>query len=207
MTALPAHLMASSAHLTCRVDSNPASKVVWYHNNLLLSQVATLASNSSYQTLILDHLSRDTIGEWQCVASNSLGKESDTVEVVGSPESVSLNTVTNTTSHSLTINWTVVSLVGITNTTIQYRQWGADWTTITRFHPTDTEHSVEMTYSHELTNLSPGSQYEMRVFCSNQLGVSEVSRSVYARTRERWEVDLERYTADKSAGITNSSQL
>ena len=113
--------MASSAHLTCRVDSNPASKVVWYHNNLLLSQVATLASNSSYQTLILDHLSRDTIGEWQCVASNSLGKESDTVEVVGSPESVSLNTVTNTTSHSLLINWTVVSLVGITNTTIQYR--------------------------------------------------------------------------------------
>ena len=79
--------------------------------------------------------------------------------------------------------------------------------TITRFHPTDTEHSVEMTYSHELTNLSPGSQYEMRVFCSNQFGVSEVSRSVYARTRESWEVDLERYTADKSAGITNSSQL
>ena len=201
MTALPADLLTSlgSAQLTCRVDSNPPSEVVWYHNDLLLSKVATLARNSSYQTVILEDVTRDTIGRWQCVASNSLGRESDTVEVWGRPYSVTLNTVDTTNITELHLNWTVVSLSPISNTTIQYREWGEDWTTITRFHHSPSESSVVTSYSHGLTNLRPDTQYEIRLYCTNLYGQSDRTKSVYARTRKSGG-DTERFTADNVPG-------
>ena len=137
--AQPADLLGRERelHLSCRVESNPASQTSWYHNDLLLSTPGShvlLASNSSYQTLILEEVSWQNIGQYQCVATNSLGKHSDTVEVGGAPDSIRLHSVTNTTDSSLQINWTIVSLGTIANTTIQYRADYGEWNTLTRLH-------------------------------------------------------------------------
>ena len=71
-----------SAFITCSIDSNPPSKVrhdsdddndnddddddlqvTWYHDGLLLDKVATVARNSSHQTLILEPVTERDIGE------------------------------------------------------------------------------------------------------------------------------------------------
>ena len=124
-------------HLSCLVESNPGSQASWYHNDMLLTTPGhniLLASNSSYQTLILEEVSRHNIGHYQCVATNRLGSDSDTVEVGAAPYSVRLHSATNTTDTSLEINWTVTSLGSIANTTIQYRKGHEEWNTITRLH-------------------------------------------------------------------------
>ena len=130
-------------HLSCLVESNPASQTVWYHNDLLLSTPGShilLASNSTYQTLILEDVSRDNIGQYQCVATNSLGRDTGTVVVPGAPDTIRLHTATNTTDTSVQINWTITSLATIANTTIQYRAGYGEWNTITRLH--HTQHQV-----------------------------------------------------------------
>ena len=95
-----------------------------------------LASNSSYQTLILEEVSQDNIGLYQCVAANSLGQDTGTLEVSGAPDRIRLHTVTNTTDTSVQINWSITSLGTIANTTIQYRAGYGEWNTITRRHQT-----------------------------------------------------------------------
>ena len=99
-----------------------------------------LASNSSYQTLILEEVSQDNIGLYQCVAANSLGQDTGTLEVVGAPDRIRLHTVTNTTDTSVQINWSITSLGTIANTTIQYRAGYGEWNTIIKRH--ETRHQV-----------------------------------------------------------------
>ena len=119
------------------MESNPPSQTAWYHNDLFLTTPGSrvlLASNSSYQTLILEEVSQNNIGQYQCVATNSLGRDTGTVEVVGAPDTIRLHSNTNSTDTSVQINWTVTSLVTIANTTIQYRAGYGEWNTITKLH-------------------------------------------------------------------------
>ena len=145
MTAQPADLLGreKELHLSCGVESNPASTTTWYHNDLLLSAPGAhmlLASNSSYQTLILEEVSQDNIGLYQCVAANSLGQDTGTLEVVGAPVRIILHTLTNITDTSVQINWSITSLGTIANTTIQYRAGYGEWNTIIKRH--ETRHQV-----------------------------------------------------------------
>lgn len=74
-----------SAYLTCKVDSNPYSKVVWYHDDLLLDKVATVARNTSHHTLILEHVTNLDIGTYGCLASNNVGDGRGVVHLTGKP--------------------------------------------------------------------------------------------------------------------------
>ena len=120
------------------------------------------------------------------MATNSLGRDSDMVELVGSPQSVILREFTNNTATKLQVNWSVVSLGDIANTTIKYRVLEGDWTIVTWMHHIDGQtDSVVQEFSQELNNLLPDTQYEVAIFCTNEYGSSELSRSVYGRTRPR----------------------
>ena len=119
------------------MESNPPSQTSWYHNHLLLTTPGSnmlVASNSSYQTLILENVSRENTGQYECVATNRLGSDTGTLEVGAAPHTISLHTATNTTDTSVQINWTITSLGSIANTTIQYRKGHEEWNTITRLH-------------------------------------------------------------------------
>ena len=78
-------------------------QVAWYHDGLLLDKVATVARNSSHQTLILEPVTYKDIGELErcvsylqimkssgageyiCLASNSVGEAKAVVQLLGKP--------------------------------------------------------------------------------------------------------------------------
>ena len=90
---------------------------------------------------------------------------------------------TNTTDTSVQINWTSTSLVTIANTTIQYRAGYGEWNTITRLHQALQAAPIEEEHSHVLSNLAADTEYEVRLYCSNQWGRSHLSTTVRARTK------------------------
>ena len=57
----------------------------WYHDGLLLDKVATVARNSSHQTLILEPVTERDAGEYICLASNTVGEARASLELSGKP--------------------------------------------------------------------------------------------------------------------------
>ena len=58
---------------------------MWYHNDLLLDRVGTLARNTTHFTLIIENVTHRDIGVYECVASNNIGDGRAKVKLSGKP--------------------------------------------------------------------------------------------------------------------------
>jgi hypothetical protein len=180
------------AHLTCRVQGNPAPEVTWYRDSNLLSKTDTTSfqSEENRHTLILSIRSGTDFGNYSCVASNSLGTFKKHIEVHGRPTAAVFRSKPNTHQHeSYQLSWSVDSYTPIEEYRLLYRKikpyhgpidssfplGEGDWTNV--IIPGDLS-SPGFTHlrSYLISGLLPESEYECLVQARNRFGWSDASR-------------------------------
>ena len=91
-------------HLKCRILMNPVDKIIWMKDNIQLinnhhihQYVSTYMENHILAELIIKDFSYDDQGEYSCVASNVLGTNSQSIQLLSTPTTTT--TTTTTTSR------------------------------------------------------------------------------------------------------------
>ena len=193
--------------LDCQVDSEPASKVTWYHDSLLLQPTfgADMRRDGNHHLLFLDGHVNDVVGEYRCQADNRLGRGSQVIQVTGQPV-VSFGQVHHLGWGRFRISWDTVSQLPITSVWIKYRRMKKElsedptgqWET--EELPVDTDQSW-----YEMNHLWSDSVYEVSVSCLNDLGWSkEVTKQFYTDTQTPEELQS---LALVSSSSTQSSSM
>jgi len=181
------------AHLTCKVQGNPAPSVSWYRDSNLLSQTGTtsFSREDNRHTLILRSIRSGTdFGNYSCVASNSLGTFKKHIEVHGRPTAAVFRSKPNThQDQSYQLSWSVDSYSPIEEYRLLYRKikpyhgpidssfplGEGDWTNV--IIPGDLSNSgFTHLRSYLISGLLPESEYECLVQARNRFGWSDASR-------------------------------
>jgi len=181
------------AHLTCKVQGNPAPRVTWYRDSNLLSESdkTSFLSEENRHTLILRSIrSGVDFGNYSCVAENSLGTFKKHIEVHGRPTAAVFRSKPNThQDQSYQLSWSVDSYTPIEEYRLLYRKikpyhgpidssfplGEGDWTNV--IIPGDLS-NLGFTHlrSYLISGLLPESEYECLVQARNRFGWSDASR-------------------------------
>ncbi|XP_067289830.1 protein turtle homolog A [Pseudorasbora parva] len=154
--------------IPCQMDGNPAPKVSWKKVGTASRSLFTLAANGS---LILDRLSKEHQGEWECSSTNRVATVSarTTVFVLGtSPYAVSSVSVIPGINQA-NVSWVAGFDGGYTQKfTVWYKQVSAvkieekqEWLS---FSDLSTENYLLV------TNLLPATEYQFSVMAQNKIG-------------------------------------
>ena len=172
--------------LDCQVESEPASKVTWYHDGFLLqpSSSVNMRTDGSHHLLILDGHVNDVVGEYRCQADNRLGSGSQVIQVTGQPV-VSFGQVHHLGWGRFRISWDTVSQLPITTVRIKYRRMKKELSEDPTGQWETEELLVDTDQSwYEMNHLWSDSVYEVSVSCLNDLGWSkEVTKQFYTDTQ------------------------
>jgi len=181
------------AHLTCKVQGNPAPRITWYRDSNLLSESdkTSFLSEENRHTLILRNIrSGVDFGNYSCVAENSLGTFKKHIEVHGRPTAAVFRSKPNThEDQSYQLSWSVDSYSPIEEYRLLYRKikpyhgpidssfplGEGDWTNV--IIPGDLS-NLGFTHlrSYLISGLIPESEYECLVQARNRFGWSDASR-------------------------------
>lgn len=103
-------------HLKCRIRMHPVEKIIWMKDNVQLinnhrlhQYISTHKGNNINAELIIKDFSYDDQGEYTCMASNILGTDAKSMQLLLTPTTTSTVTTTTTMSTTTTITSRVVS--------------------------------------------------------------------------------------------------
>ena len=78
--------LGEEEELVCRVTGVPTPTLTWYRNNKVIDRRTSnvlLNERAGRHSLTLLNIDQDTVGEYQCVASNSEGSVSESITLTG----------------------------------------------------------------------------------------------------------------------------
>ena len=78
--------LGEEEELVCRVTGVPTPRLSWYRNNIIIDRRTSnvlLNERAGRHSLTLLNIDQDTVGEYQCVASNSEGSVTETIRLTG----------------------------------------------------------------------------------------------------------------------------
>ncbi|KAF2366278.1 Immunoglobulin I-set, partial [Trinorchestia longiramus] len=162
--------------LPCKVVGDPPPRVVWTYGDHSLPDDSRLSLSTDGGVRLLD-AQRSNSGSYTCTSSNKHGSDSVTYLLrVIMPPSPPLLHVTETTTSSVRLQWTVQDDGGapVTGATLYYRAAGGE--------------TLEMAMaanSHTVAGLKCGNLYHFFATVQNIIGSSESSEVVEARTKGR----------------------
>lgn len=184
-----------SASLSCIVTANPTATVRWYRKSLLLDSDNNylIESRGSLHTFIIRSVSSEHFGDYTCTATNTLGRNSATIQLTGLPETPMFQGgILSKMSDSHQLSWITESYSKIIEYRLDYRKIIEPkndevryvWTHLNLRGDLMTDVSHNMTYN--LDNLEEDSKYEARVSARNVWGWSNQSDvfNFFTRTKE-----------------------
>jgi len=180
-----------STQLNCKVDASPNATVIWKKDGELVTDI----SESDY--LILEPITKESLGTYQCKAENPLGMDSRQFKVVGMASQA--HVWSNSKSPHLTkhtLKWTVNSFSPVTQCKVWVQREGdQDW----KEHLTDMVPLINwgsigsFNGKLQLDNLKGGEKYLVKIASSNSFGFNEPNKTTSFRT--------------KSTGLSSRSSL
>jgi len=178
---------STTADLSCTVLAEPQAEVVWYRDNLLLTEYAT-TTNSTHSTIHIPQVQENDLGNYSCYAENIMGRASSIVSLSGRPGRVKiLSSMAEVGVRQFNLSWTVDTFAPVTHTNIRIRKsdlYEGKWQEYDFHHPADTQFfNRYIQYSFPISNLDSDTRYEVKVKCQNEYGVSPFSDAHPFRTR------------------------
>jgi len=195
----PRHSFSTMSVLSCKVDSNPAAKVLWYKDGLIISQaIISIKKEGKFEvhSLTIPSMSESDYGNYSCLAKNILGTTTDYLFFSGSPDQpdiISNNQGLYTNTYNL--EWRVFSPKSfpVLNQSILYRRIKQGMTTSLDGGDPGSWYNLALisenedgtdSYSMVLTGLDKGAQYEVRLRAMNRQGWSPLSESFIFSTAD-----------------------
>ncbi|XP_023226678.1 synaptogenesis protein syg-2-like [Centruroides sculpturatus] len=174
-----------TAKFRCIADSYSNTSINWSYKKQLLErspkyEVRNSARNSTWEcTLLVKQLEESDFGIYECIATNSLGKDIFQFLLVkrGPPEPPVDLQVVNVSNNYIFIIWKPGFDGGyVSSFRIRYRQLG-----IETYYFQD---AVAMRHNHKIVDLKAGTEYYIAVSAWNDLGHSNFTSEIKASTTE-----------------------
>jgi len=176
--------MGEEQEIVCIVDSFPTAEVTWKLNDAILNDESAnivLSQNQNRHSLLIVSVSNESVGEYSCTATNSIGEAMAKTEISGEAHpAVILSPHVSDDPYQFSLVWSAESESEIENFQVALRKEGeAEWqlnevlingNETDHYNATDreTEYRAELT----LTELEPATRYEVTVASKNKFGLS-----------------------------------
>eukprot|EP00090_Calanus_glacialis_P042234 TRINITY_DN7496_c0_g1_i1.p1 TRINITY_DN7496_c0_g1~~TRINITY_DN7496_c0_g1_i1.p1 ORF type:complete len:508 (+),score=142.78 TRINITY_DN7496_c0_g1_i1:62-1585(+) len=178
--------MGEEQEISCVVDSSPAAEVTWMKDGAGLdgsSPDTVLSQDQNRHSLLIVAVSKQSVGQYSCTANNSLGEATATADISGDAHpAVILSNHVSDHQHQFTLEWSAESESEIEEFEVALRKEGDnDWklyevTVKVEGNETNTNDTTERDseYHEEfnLTDLEPGTTYEVTVASRNKFGLN-----------------------------------
>jgi len=213
------------AEVSCVVHAEPAAKVKWYKNTMILDQTENrrMEDFGKKHRLLLTNMNRRDFGNYSCMADNSLGRGRESIEVSGRPhEAVVVSPEISPYDDQYNLIWKVDSFLKIEECRILHRKIESnavggeqnhlsDWTNIIPTMNADSMSSSPMglTFKGQFMfyGLEPETDYEVIIQTRNKEGWSDPSNIFKFRTRQKGYDPLEMQLTDKRSFFHSNSAV
>jgi len=176
--------LAEEQEIHCTVQSYPpVLEVDWALDGTpitLDTPELTISSSGNQFTLTIPEVRLNSTGEYSCTASNSVGSKTASALVTGEARpAVILSSAESEEEDRYELVWSVASRAPVSSSVVSVRRRGEeDWVRheVSVGEDNDTMNatdSEEFTGQLELTDLEPGTTYEVRVATRNSFGLVE----------------------------------
>jgi len=183
--------------ITCTVHASPPASVTWMKGNAKLSSTGRwegeegetraidVQRKGNRHTLILPPMGEEgRSGEYQCLATNSLGSSSGTVEVGRRPHIRFLSPSTGDKTTRYLLSWEVRSPTPAFEFLVEHRETGKEaW--MTTLALASIESGERYSGLLELKDLKPGTSYQTRVSVKTGSGLGRSSQMFVFTTAEK----------------------
>jgi hypothetical protein len=176
--------MGEEQEIVCIVDASPVAEVRWMKDGESLdgsSPDTVLSQSGARHSLLIVAVSEESVGEYSCTASNSLGEATATADISGKahPADILSNHLSDE-PHTFTLQWSAHSKSVITLFQVRLRKQGTkDWKLYTvnmESNDTSTNQTewVDNDYRAELllNDLEAETTYEVTIATMNMFGLS-----------------------------------
>ncbi|CRK97760.1 CLUMA_CG011140, isoform A [Clunio marinus] len=190
------------AKIDCLVVSHPVAQIHWFfngtpvnkRNNLITTQDTDLTASEPYpmyyskkrHILMIRNVRETDLGKYECIAENSLGMQSGSIMLTGTPLKPSFENKSHpATISSKMLSWQTESLSPIIDYKFKFRRVPTGnenfrksenfiWNQLTI--PADRTTGPFHTKSYKLEALAPATVYEVMIQARNQFGSSDDSK-------------------------------
>jgi len=183
--------------ITCTVHASPPATVTWMKGNAKLSssgrwegeegetRAIDVQRKGNRHTLILPPMGEEgRSGEYQCLATNSLGSSSGTVEVGRRPHIRFLSPSMGDKTSRYLLSWEVRSPIPAFEFLVEHRDTGKEaW--MTTLALASIENGERYSGLLELKDLMPGTSYQTRVSVKTGSGLGRSSQMFTFTTAEK----------------------
>ena len=173
--------------IICTVHASPRANLTWIKDGVTIDSQfpnTLIARNHNHHSLTILAVDENTVGNYTCLANNSMGEKMKTVEVTGlAREAIITSHVQGDQNSEYTLTWYVTSRSTVTEFLVSVRK--AD---TTDWYIYDVEASLDddddkyngLLY---LTDLKEANLYQAKVASRNMFGISEPRKLFLFGTR------------------------
>jgi len=214
--------MDEEQEIACIVDSYPEAELIWMKNGEIIDESNTgivFSHKGNRHTLLIEAINKDSVGHYECKATNKLGEAVATADISGdaAPAVVHSNHV-GEHQNKFTLKWTSESESKIEMFEVSLRKRGEkDWdlhevtlddNVISENDTTD--HVNQYHGKLDLTGLEPGTIYEATIASKNLFGLNKPGeifsfRTMSSDSSQKTEEDFLVETKQKSSSLTSTS--
>jgi len=208
--------------IACIVDSYPEAELVWMKNGEIIDESKTgivFSRKGNRHALLIEAINKDSVGRYECKATNKLGESITTVDISGdaAPAVVQSNHV-GEHQNMFTLMWTAESESTIVMFEVSVRRRGEKNWHLHEVSLDDNVMSENDTTDHvnkyhgklDLTDLEPGTIYEATIASKNLFGRNKPGeifsfRTMSSDSSQMTEEDILVETKQKSSSLRSSS--
>jgi len=184
--------LGSEEELVCQVSALPLATVSWQKDGKSLDRstpgLLIHQGHSRHSLAVLD-ITKDSEGQYECVATNSQGQTRMKIMLTGlAREAIILSPTESLSQTSYNLEWTVQSRSPISEFEVSVRVAGdTDWevyeVTVDKPEVAGSEDTLG-DWSLELTELLPGTLYQVTVASRNTFGITQPGKPFTFSTKE-----------------------
>jgi len=178
--------MEEEQEIACIVHSSPQAEVTWTVNGETLEDEPAnivLSQNQNRYSLLILSVSNESVGEYSCIATNSIGEATATTAISGDAQpAVIISPHVSDDPHAFTLEWSAESESEIEQFEVAVRKEGeSEWklhNVIVNLNSNETadnnatDRDNEYQADLKLTELEPATRYEVTVASKNKFGLS-----------------------------------
>lgn len=178
-----------SLSVICSVESSPDAEVTWTYDGIpindfpsRISHIVTEQFPKALHELRINPVTEDDFGQYECIARNKYGEESDSFNLTAVPQKAIITSKDiSSYSQAYRIRWKVKSIPQLVSNKIKLRlindtEPGPWQETNVPVNPGDyPSHADRYVLTFDITGLAPESVYEVKIQAENDFGYGEFS--------------------------------
>jgi len=173
--------------IVCTIHASPHATLTWKKDGVTVdtqSSNTMISRKHNHHKLTILAVDENTMGNYTCLANNSMGEEMKTVEVTGiAREAIITSNIHGEESNTYTLTWYATSRSTVTEFQVLVRKAdSADWD----IYDVEAKHDDEEDKYHGLLylkDLQEATPYEAKVAAKNRFGISQPRNAFLFGTR------------------------